>query len=189
MSVPISSRKRVSRLLATTLILVAAVAAMPRADDAGADAPARAFLDSLGDRLELEPGTCPADLPEVPGELRCGRVPAADVFEAAQREAMRFAERGVPVLDLQFWDGVPPHQLAGLPGFRPLPPVPGYRRVAYLFEGNRVGIWIGCERADGDRFASCADRSQRVLLSLEPLEGPFPLDLPALLAETPRAVK
>ena len=59
---------------------------------------------------------------------------------------------------------IPPYQLVGLPGFEPFEQVPGYEVLGYLVDTYRVGVWT---------------RDDAIVFSLEELDAPFPLYMPA----------
>jgi hypothetical protein len=131
------------------------------------------FVDTLALRLQVEEGSCAELPPELPGELRCGRFERGHLPAVAHAEAFRLAGRGIPVLELSFPGMIPRHQLARLPGFEPLPQLPGFYRVAYLVGEHRVSVWVEITPRDGEA-------SRRIVFAVEPLDGPFPLDFPAV---------
>jgi len=73
----------------------------------------------------------------------------------------------VPVLSLETFT-IPPYQLVDLPGFEPFEEVPGYQVLGYLIDMHRVGVWT---------------RGDAIVFTLEELDEPFPLNMPAVELE------
>ena len=138
-------------------------------DGSAWDATATAFVEAIQRRLAVLPATCDGPLATLPGIQRCGRFAAGSAVDAAHAEAMRLAERQVPVLDVQLANGVPPYQLVALPGFEPLPQLAGFSRRTYLIGDRRVVIWFAPADAAGSR---------RIAFTVERLTGPFPKFFP-----------
>lgn len=123
-----------------------------------------AFIESVWQRLSVDEVPCDA-LPELPSSaVRCGQLPDGPVRAMVHGVAFGFAGEGVPVLSLETFT-IPPYQLVGLPGFEPFDEVPGYDVLGYLIDTYRVGVWTG----EGS-----------IVFTLEELDEPFPLNMPAV---------
>jgi hypothetical protein len=140
-------------------------------DGGAADSPGEAFIEVVGQRLSMEEIPCGALAELPPGAVRCGRLPDVAVRATVHGVAFGLAAEGVPVLSLETFT-IPPYQLVGLPGFEPFAQVPGYDVLGYLIDTHRVGVWT---------------REDAIVFTLEALDAPFPLNMPAAATtDTPR---
>jgi len=144
--------------------------------------PAETFVEILGSQLRLSEEACPEAVMAIPGQPRCGRFARGAPQPEAERVAIRFAEGGGKVLDLEFGDDVPPHLLAQFPGLQPTTPVTGFRRFAYLIGQQRICFWVETD----SRLPASAAQPRWLAWIIEPLAGPFPDYMPADGRRSPR---
>lgn len=171
---------RNDRALAPLLAGLAAIVAVAAAAPSPAGASAVEFVESVSRVIGLQERDCFGPVRKLEGVLRCGVATHGAVYQAAQAEALKLAEQGVDVLDVQVPLDPPREQLADLPGFGPAPDLPGFSRLVYLIGEHRVLIWIDAP-PHGERARNAPQvRPRQIAFKIEALGGPFPHVLPAI---------
>jgi hypothetical protein len=155
--------KRTAFFVVVIFFLVSTIAStVPDAIDESS--PGAEFVEGIWKQLEIEEISC-RTLSDLPSDsARCGRLPDGAVYATVHGLAFRLAGEGVPVLSLETFS-VPPYQLVDLPGFEPFEDVPGFHVLGYLIGMHRIGVWT---------------RGDLIVLSVEELDEPFPLNMPAV---------
>jgi hypothetical protein len=162
------------------LALVATTPADPVAERTGPDvSSAVVFVESVCRGIGFEETECTGPSATLGRPVRCGTIRHGAVHQAAQAVALELADRGVDVLDVQVPLNAPPTQWADLPGFGPVPDMPGYSKLVYLIGDQRVLIWIDVPPLSERVSVPPPARPRQVAFKIEPLDGPFPHTLPA----------
>ena len=97
----------------------------------------------------------------------------------AQAEALRLAERGVDVLEIEFASRVPYDLLAHLPSLGPWRELPGYTEFVFLIDKHRVVVSVDVPLRRARAVLPEGGTGSHVVIRVEPLDGPFPHLLPA----------